>query len=109
MRILFDQGTPVPLRSALVAHQVETAFERGWQILTNGDLLSQAEAAGFAVLVTTDGNLRYQQNLAGRRIAILVLKTTDWRLIRLRVDSVVGAISGLVPGAYLELEFPRPS
>ncbi len=63
MRILFDQGTPAPLRRALPLHNVETSFERGWSTLVNGELLSAAEAAGFDVLVTTDMNLRYQQDL----------------------------------------------
>jgi hypothetical protein len=64
VRILFDQGTPVPLRNHLPSHEVATAFELHWSTLTNGDLLLQAEAAGFDLLVTTDQNLRYQQNLA---------------------------------------------
>ena len=77
MRILFDQGTPAPLRRALPLHNVETAFERGWSTLVNGELLSAAEAAGFDVLVTTDMNLRYQQDLTSRRIAIVVLTSTS--------------------------------
>ena len=71
MRILFDQGTPVPLRTALSRHFVQTAYERGWHALSNGELLQAAETAGFDLLVTTDQNLRHQQNLADRRIAIL--------------------------------------
>jgi hypothetical protein len=58
MRILFDQGTPVPLRRSLAAHEVVTAFEAGWQTLTNGELLGQAEAAAFGAIITTDKNLR---------------------------------------------------
>jgi hypothetical protein len=58
VRILFDQGTPAPLRSHLPTHQVSTAFELHWGTLKNGDLLSEAETAGFEVLVTTDQNLR---------------------------------------------------
>ena len=71
MKIVFDQGTPAPLRRALSGHTVATAFELGWSDLANGDLLQQAEAQ-FDLLITTDQNLRYQQNLAGRRVAILV-------------------------------------
>lgn len=63
MKILFDQGTPVPLRRFLVAHDISTAFERGWGSLQNGELLAAAEAEGFAAIITTDQNLRYQQNL----------------------------------------------
>ncbi|PAW64017.1 MAG: hypothetical protein B9S34_13335 [Opitutia bacterium Tous-C1TDCM] len=106
MRVLFDQGTPVPLRRLLVAHEVETAFERGWGTLQNGTLLQAAEAAGFAAVVTTDQNLRYQQDLTGRKLAILVLLTTDWRLIRQYPDHVVRAVGALAPGAYCELPFP---
>jgi len=61
MRLLFDQGTPVPLRKDLPNHKVETAYERGWSNLKNGDLLTQAEAEGFDAIITTDRNLRYQQ------------------------------------------------
>jgi hypothetical protein len=64
MRILFDQGTPTPLRYHLLGHQVALAYEQGWSTLENGELLNAAEAAGFEVLITTDKNLRYQQNLA---------------------------------------------
>ena len=109
MKILFDQGTPVPLRAALSAHEVATAFERGWGQKENGDLLRAAEADGFEALVTTDQNLTYQQNLVGRRLAVLVLMTTDWRAIRAHTDYVVVAVSALRPGSYRELAFPPPS
>ena len=108
MKILFDQGTPAPLRHSLTEHEIVTAFERGWQTLQNGELLQAAEAAGFAAIVTTDKNLRYQQNLSGRQLAILVLMTTDWRLIRQHTDSVAKVIETLAPGAYFELSFPPP-
>ncbi len=73
MRILFDQGTPVPLRSSLDGHLVPTAYELGWSTVTNGDLIRLAEQEGYELLITTDTNLRYQQNLRQRSIAILVL------------------------------------
>ena len=104
MRILFDQGTPVPLRSALTAHQVATAFEMGWSTLENGDLPRQAEAQ-FDVFVTTDQNLQYQQNLAGRRLAILVLPTTNWMQIREHLDEVTAAVEAMQSGEYRELQF----
>ena len=68
MLILFDQGTPTPLRAALVGHTVDTAFERGWSTLGNGELLAAAEAAAFDVFVTTDQQLRHQQSMTGRRL-----------------------------------------
>lgn len=90
----------------LADHHVMTAYECGWQQLANGDLLVAAEAAGFEVLITTDKNLRYQQNLTGRGIAILVLSTTDWRRIRQHASLVAGAIQQIAPGAYSDLQIP---
>jgi len=66
MKILFDQGTPVPLRKLLPDHSIITAYERGWQTLENGDLIAAAEADGFDIIITTDQNLKYQQNLTDR-------------------------------------------
>ena len=104
MRILFDQGTPAPLRLALVGHMVATAYEMGWQELDNGSLLNAAEAA-FEVFITTDQNLRTQQNLAGRRLAILVLPTTSWPQIQRHAPEVLAAVNALVPGELRELRF----
>ena len=93
----------------MASHEVETAFERGWSHLTNGELLKAAEAANFDLIVTTDQNLRYQQNLSERRIAVLVLSTTNWRRIRQHVTMVSDAIDRLVPQAYIEVEIPSSS
>ena len=93
----------------MVGHNVETAFERGWSALANGDLLKAAEAAGFDLIVTTDKNLRYQQNLAERQLAVLVLSTTDWRRIRRHVRLVSDAIDAASPNSYVELEIPISS
>ena len=104
MRILFDQGTPVPLRKALSGHDVETAYERAWGELRNGELLGEAEAAGFDLLVTTDQNLRYQQNLKLRKIAIIVLHSTSWPKIQNNIASVVTAIESASTGAFVEVD-----
>lgn len=104
MKILFDQGTPEPLRRSLPSHAVSTALEMGWSQLANGELLDAAERA-FDVFVTTDQNVRHQQNLSGRSLAILVLKTTNWPLIRSHVAEVATAIDGLRPGEYREIGF----
>ena len=104
MRILFDQGTPVPLRALLSGHTVSTAYEMGWSELANGDLLAAAEA-DFDALITTDQNLRYQQNLTGRRLAILVLPTTSWLKIRSNEVQVIASIDALRPGEIVELSF----
>lgn len=106
MKILFDQGTPVPLRAVLRAFDITTAFECGWQELSNGDLISAAERAGYDVLVTTDKNLKYQQNLSGRRLAVVVLPTTSWKKIQVNADVVAEAIVALTSGAYVEVTFP---
>lgn len=100
MRVLFDQGVPVPLRRHLDGHDVDTAFERGWSSLGNGDLLSQAEDAGYALLITTDQNLRYQQNLDDRAIAILVLMSTSWPRLQTRLNEIRDAVTGSAPGDY---------
>lgn len=107
MRVLFDQGTPVPLRNHLVPrHEIVTAHELGWGNLANGELLQQAEQQGFEVLVTTDQNLKYQQNLAGRRIAIVVLTATSWPRIQKVLPSVVEAVSTVQPKGYIEIAVP---
>ena len=104
MRVLFDQGTPAPLRRHLPGHSVDTAFERGWSDLRNGDLLERAEAAGFELFITTDQQLRYEQDLSGRRLGVLVLLTTSWPRIRRKVEEVASAVAGMKPGDYEELD-----
>jgi hypothetical protein len=104
MKILFDQGTPAPLRRALTNHSVSTAYELGWTQLSNGTLLREAESK-FDAFITTDRNLRYQQNVAGFRLAILILPTTNWPEISVHLDLVVAAIDNLHAGDVIELDF----
>ena len=106
MRVLFDQGTPAPLRRLLPGHEVSTAYERGWSTLKNGELLTAAESAGFEVLVTTDGNLRYQQNLLSRAIAVVVLSTTSWPRIQAAAELVGAAVAAAAPGTYAAVRIP---
>ena len=106
MRVLFDQGTPAPLRHLLVGHDVSTAYERGWSVLKNGELLAAAEQDGFQILLTTDMNLRYQQNLASRTIAVVVLTTTSWPRIKTAAQSVVAAVAKVTAGSYAEVAIP---
>src|ERR1044072_9300685 len=106
MKGLFDQGTPAPLLHHLLNHIVETVYEKGWSNLKNGDLLTQAEAEGFDALITTDQNLRYQQNLSSRRISVVVLLTTNWFRIKNNAALVVQATDNLHPGSYEEISFP---
>jgi hypothetical protein len=106
MLILFDQGTPVPLRSFLIGHTVKTAAQQGWSTLSNGDLLNAAEAEGFDMLLTTDKNLVYQQNLRGRKIAVVVLGNPQWPAVRLHVPSIVAAVNAATPGSCVEVKVP---
>jgi hypothetical protein len=106
MRVLFDQATPVPIRPYLKGHEVRTAAQQGWETLKNGELLRAAEADGFDVLLTTDKNMRYQQNLAGRKIAVLVLGLQQWPSLRPHVQRVVEAVNAAVPGSYIEIDLP---
>jgi hypothetical protein len=106
MLILFDNGTPAPLRYALKEHIVVEAFERGWHRLLNGELISAAEAEGFDVLLTTDKNIRYQQNLKGRKIAFVVIGNQQWPTLRRHVEKVVAAVNAATPGSYTEVDIP---
>lgn len=103
MLVLFDQGTPVPIRPFLKGHTVETTWQRGWDKLKNGDLLQAADEARFEVLVTPDKNIRYQQNLKNYTIAIVVLGNPQWPVLRQHVDRVVAALFAVVApcGAFL--------
>jgi predicted nuclease of predicted toxin-antitoxin system len=103
MKILFDQGTPVPLRKYLTDHSVTTAYEEGWYNLSNGDLLKAAESQEYQILITTDQNLRYQQNLSDRQIAIVVLLSTSWPKIRKQVDEISAVINTTNLGDYQEI------
>jgi len=102
VRILFDQGTPAPLRDHLPGHRVETAYEKGWSSLRNGELLIKAEAE-FDLLITTDRNLRHQQNLPTRKLAIVVLPTTSWPRLERMAREIAAAVNSLQSGQYLEL------
>jgi hypothetical protein len=105
--VLFDNGTPRTLARFLIDHHTVTeARARGWEELENGELLRVAEAAGFEVLVTTDKNLRYQQNLTGRAIALVVLGQGRWALIKPHVSQVVEAVNAATRGSFVEIDIP---
>jgi hypothetical protein len=106
MFVLFDQGTPVPIGPFLREHSVQTAAQRGWDKLKNGELLKAAEEAGFDVLVTSDKNIRYEQNLKIHRIAIIVLGNAQWPVLRRHVERVVAAVNAARPGTYCEVDIP---
>jgi hypothetical protein len=106
MRILFDQGVPRGLTASLVGHEVSEARKLKWERISNGALLKLADEAGFDLLLTTDKNLRYQQNLADRKMSIVVLGQSPWWLVRQRLDAVISAVNEATPGSYAEVEIP---
>ena len=103
MKILFDQGTPRPLRHSLAEHSVDTASERGWSDLDNGDLLEAAEDEGYDLLITTDQKIRHQQDLSNMNIAIMVLLSTAGPLIQQKVDDISAAVNDMGPGELKEI------
>jgi len=107
MLILFDNGTPRTLARYLIDHHTVTeARARGWGELENGELLNEAEAAGFEILLTTDKNLGYQQKLTDRKIAVVVLGQGRWTLIKNHVARVIETVNAATPGSFTLVEIP---
>jgi hypothetical protein len=106
MRVLFDHNIPSGTARALVRHHVTEAIELGWQRISNGQLIANAEQAGFDVLLTADKRIRYQQNLKGRRIATVVIGNPTWRILQMHLDRVTAAVEAATPGSYTEVEIP---
>lgn len=107
-RILFDVNVPRPASKLLTRHSVEFSDQRGWRELENGDLLRVAELDGFDVMVTADKGIGYQQNLTGRRIAIVALSTNAWPVIRAHPAPLIDAVDTATPGSYREVTLPHP-
>jgi predicted nuclease of predicted toxin-antitoxin system len=106
MKILFDNGVPNTIARSLPGHEVTFARQIGWQELENGELIQRAEHAGYELLLSTDKNIRYQQNLSERKIALVVLGNSQWPIVRLHLDQVVAAVNSSLPGSYAEVEIP---
>jgi hypothetical protein len=106
VRVLFDQGTPVEIAAFLTDHTVRTTRQEGWETLENGDLLRAAEEADFEVLGSTDNGLGYQQNLKGRRLAMVVLSRNRWRMVQRMIRKIVAAVDRAEPGSYVVIEIP---
>jgi hypothetical protein len=107
MRVLFDNGVPRGVAAGLLEHDVAEARSLGWDTLRNGELLQAAEDASFDVFLTSDRNLRFQQNMSGRRLAIVVLSNSRWRLVRRAIGDIAAAIAASAPGDICEVEIPR--
>jgi hypothetical protein len=108
MRVLFDKSAPYGLARHLEGHAVSTAEQCGWGRMENGDLLTAAEQSGYELFLTADKNLRYQQNLSGRRISIVVLGQSPWPLVRQHIPAIIAAINAATPGSLVEVDIPLP-
>jgi hypothetical protein len=106
MLILFDHGSPRSIARWLQGHVVVEAVQKGWDTLSNGALLNAAEEAGFDLLLSTDKNIRYQQNLTGRRIAIVILGNPRRPAVHRYIDRVIAAVNAARPASYTEVEIP---
>ena len=102
MKVLFDNCVPAPLRRVLRFHEVTLASDLGWEELENGDLIARAETAGFDLLISTDQNIRYQQNLSGRNIALLIVMTQNWPKLKPHAAKVATLVDDIAPGDYRE-------
>jgi hypothetical protein len=105
MRILFDHNVPAPLRYVLKGHEVSTAAELGWDRLANGRLLAAADEAVFDVMITSDKGFLYEQNLSGRRIALVVLSRGNWPDVRLHITRILLALDSCRSGECALVEF----
>ena len=109
MRIAFDKNVPVGVRHFLSKHDVRTFVEMQWHPqLENGELLKTAEASGFDVLVTSDQNIRHQQNLTGRKLALVVLGSNIWPVVRDHGAAIAAKVDAATPGGYEFIEMPLP-
>jgi hypothetical protein len=109
LRIVFDKNVPIGVRRFLSDHEVYTFNEMQWHPqLENGDLLNVAEAAGFDVMVTSDQNIRYQQNLTGRKLAFVVLGSNIWPVVRDHETAIAAKVNEAAPGSYEFIEMPLP-
>jgi len=108
LKILIDQNVSARLARLLTGHDATHASSMGWAELTNGDLLTAAEADGFEIFLTADKKIRYQQNLTGRRIALVVLGSNQLEILFANVDQIRQAVDAAQAGGYVTVEFDRP-
>jgi predicted nuclease of predicted toxin-antitoxin system len=104
MRIILDENVPQKLRLLIEGHTVVTVTFQGWSGLKNGALLTIAEEAGYDLFITADQEISYQQNLAGRKMALVVLSTNNWDYIKGAIAKIMAAIEGVTPGSYTEVD-----
>jgi hypothetical protein len=103
MRTLFDHDTPRPLRRFLTEHTVDTANEKGWAELRNGNLLDRAERDGYEILITADQSMRYQQNIGHRQLSVIGLLSNRWSDVQLKAEDIRAALETVEPGKFQEI------
>ncbi|HET6840654.1 MAG TPA: DUF5615 family PIN-like protein [Candidatus Angelobacter sp.] len=109
MRVLFDKNVPHGVRHFLTEHQVETVDDHGWERISNGELIQTAETTDFEVVITADQNIVYQQNLSGRKIALVVLGSNLWPIVREHAAVIADTVARSKPGGYAFVEMPVPA
>jgi hypothetical protein len=107
MKIILDESVPQKLRLLIEGHVVVTVAFQGWSRLKNGALLTAAEETGYELFITADQEITYQQNLTGRKMALLVLSTNNWDYVKAAVAKITAAIEAVTPGSYAEVEIPE--
>jgi predicted nuclease of predicted toxin-antitoxin system len=109
LRILFDKNVPVGVRRFLLKHEVHTVVEMRWpDQLENGELLKVTEQSDFDVMVTSDQNIRYQQNLTGRKLALVVLGSNIWPVVQQHGAAITAAVDAATAGSYGFIEMLLP-
>lgn len=103
MKVIFDENVPLPLQQFLGGHTVTTVQQEGWAGIENGELLKLVDGK-FAVLLLADKNLRYQQNLKQRRIALVELPTNRWPALQKMAERIAAAVAVAQPGGYTVIE-----
>jgi hypothetical protein len=107
MKIILDESVPQNLRLLISGnHTVVTTWFQGWSGLANGALLNAAEEAGFELFITADQEMSYQQNLKGRKMALVVLSTNNWASVKAHIAGTMAAINAATPGSYTRVEIP---
>ena len=108
MKIILDESVPQKLRLLIKGgHTVVTTWYQGWSGLKNGALLNAAKQAGFDLFITADQELSYQQNLTGRKMALVVLSTNNWAFVKAHIAGIMVAVEAATPGSYTEVDVPE--
>lgn len=106
MKILIDESLPRQIKQMLMGHEADTVQEVGWGGIQNGDLIAKAESI-YSVFLTADKNLRYQQNMVGRTLALIIFPTNKLSVVKRLKDELDAALESIAAGKYIELPMPE--